>query len=44
MDIKKELRRIEKKLYVEKIPLNNIELQRLIDFKRELYELNKKGG
>ena len=36
MDIKKELQRIEKKLYIEKIPLNNIELLRLIYFKRKL--------
>ena len=36
MDIKKELQRIEKKLYFKKIPLNNIELLRLTEFGREL--------
>ena len=38
MDIKKELQRIEKKLYFKKIPLNNIELLRLTEFRRELLE------
>ena len=36
MSIKKELKRIENKLFIKKIPLNNIELLRLIEFRKEV--------